>query len=329
MVGEVGERDPHLRAVEDVCVAITDIGGLNRAGVGAGVWLGQGEGAELFAASLGGEKALLLLLVGPLQKSQAVEPDMDAHDHPQKGVDVLQLLAGEGEGDVVEPGASILLRDGETEDAELAHFAQRLRVELAFGVPLLDVRRDLTRGEFAYRVTNLNLLGCQGEVHLADCPLLTLVENPRFGADSAMYRFPAKAASSIAGRAVGYWPLVIGFRLSVRHRPGRTWQTWQTRQTWQTFGSPVEKRIQAWMTIDSMPSSWGRGQPGSPRPRRWPPLGSRSSCWSAASFPGPRTSGAGFSTGSRPKQWRRGSRKRHPWSVQSSSSATCYSPMTR
>ena len=25
-------------------------------------------------------------------------------------------------------------------------------------------------------------------------------------------------------------------------------------------------------------------------------------------FPGPRTSGAGFSTGSRPKQWRRGSR---------------------
>ena len=142
---------------------------------------------------------------------------MDAHDHPQKGVDVLQLLAGEGEGDVVEPGAAILLRDGETEDAELTHLAQHFGVELALGVPLLDVRCDLSRGEFAHGIANLNLVGSQGEVHLADCPLPTLVENPRFGADSAMYRFLAKAASSIAGRvesggerAIGYLLLAFG-----------------------------------------------------------------------------------------------------------------------
>ena len=199
VVGEVGERDPHLGAVEDVGVAVPDIGRLDRPGVGTGIWLGQREGAELFAAGLGHEKALLLLLIGPLQERQAVEPDVDAHDHPQEGVDVLQLLAGEGEGDVVEPGAAILLRDGKAEDAELAHLAQHLGVELALGIPLLDVWRDLARGELAHRVANLNLLGSQGEVHRADCPLPTLVENPRFGADSAMYRFLAKAVSSIAG----------------------------------------------------------------------------------------------------------------------------------
>src|SRR3954451_13451531 len=143
---------------------------------------------------------------------------MDAHDHSQESVDVLQLLAGEGERDVVEPGTAILLRDGKTEDAELAHLAQHFGMKLDFGVPLLDVRRHLARRELAHRVLNLNLLGSQREVHLADCPLPTRVENPRFGADSAMYRFLAKAARSIAGQAVGYRRLTIGFWLSTGGR---------------------------------------------------------------------------------------------------------------
>ena len=53
---------------------------------------------------------------------------MDAHDHPEKGVDVLQLLAGEGQGNVVEPGAAILLRDGKSRMP--ARLAEHFGVEL-------------------------------------------------------------------------------------------------------------------------------------------------------------------------------------------------------
>jgi hypothetical protein len=159
MVGEVGERDPHLGAVEDVGVAVSHIGRLNRTGVASGIWLGQREGAELLTAGLGNQEPLLLLFIGPLQESQAVEPDVDAHHHPQKGVYVLQLLAGERQRDVIETGAAILLRNGKTEDAEIAHLAQHFRVELAFGVPCLDVWCNLARGELAHGIANLNLLG--------------------------------------------------------------------------------------------------------------------------------------------------------------------------
>ena len=61
---------------------------------------------------------------------------MDAHDDAQKGVDVLELFAGQGERDVVEPRAAVSLGNGQSENAELAHLVEHFGVELALGVPL-------------------------------------------------------------------------------------------------------------------------------------------------------------------------------------------------
>jgi hypothetical protein len=48
----------------------------------------------------------------------------------------LDLLAGERLGDEVEPGAAVLLRDHDPEDAELRHPLDQLQVELVVDVVL-------------------------------------------------------------------------------------------------------------------------------------------------------------------------------------------------
>ena len=128
---------------------------------------------------------------------------MDAHDHAQEGVDVLQLLAGEGERDVVEPGAAVLLRNGQTENAELAHLVEHFGVELALGVPLLDVGRDFARGELAHRVANLNLLGSQGEVHLSRLPLAYTCRKPAVRRGFSDVPFPRESSEQYSGVSRG------------------------------------------------------------------------------------------------------------------------------
>ena len=66
VVGNVGQRDPHLGAVEDVVIAIAHDGRLDRTGVGTGVRLGQPKGGDLVAVRLGNEPALLLLFGAPI-----------------------------------------------------------------------------------------------------------------------------------------------------------------------------------------------------------------------------------------------------------------------
>ena len=107
------------------------------------------EGAQLLSPGLWHEEALLLLLGAPLQEREAVQADVDAHGNTQEGVDVFELFAGQRQRDVVEPRAAIFLGYGKAEDAQLTHLVQDFGVKLALGVPFLDVRRDLARGEFA------------------------------------------------------------------------------------------------------------------------------------------------------------------------------------
>jgi hypothetical protein len=146
-------------------IAIADDGRFDGAGVGAGVRLGETEGGELGALGLGNEPAQFLLLGTPLQEGETVETDMYAHDDSQEGIDVFELIAGEGERNVVETETTVLLGDGEAEDTELTHFCEDFRMKLTLGVPLLDIGRDLTLGEFAHHVANLNLLLGETEIH--------------------------------------------------------------------------------------------------------------------------------------------------------------------
>ena len=73
------------------------------------------------SAGLRDKVALLLVLVGPLQEGQGVEPGMDREDDPERGVRPLHLLAQQCEGDVVHPGAAVALRNRQAQQPGGAH----------------------------------------------------------------------------------------------------------------------------------------------------------------------------------------------------------------
>ena len=65
VVGDVGERDPHLLAGDDVAVALLDRHRLDAAHVAAGGRLGQPVGRDLLPLRLRHEVPLLLILGAP------------------------------------------------------------------------------------------------------------------------------------------------------------------------------------------------------------------------------------------------------------------------
>ncbi len=88
-----GQADPHLLAVEDVHIGLAAGGGGDGGDVGASAGLGEGVGSVALPPGLGHEPALLLLLGGPLEQPQVIEPDVDAHHDAQRGIHALQFLA--------------------------------------------------------------------------------------------------------------------------------------------------------------------------------------------------------------------------------------------
>ena len=164
MVGEVGEGDPDLLAVEPVGVAVAAGRGLEVARVGADARLGQAERGELLAACLRDQPALALLLGAPLEEGQRVEADVDALDDAERGVGTFQLLAQDREARVVHPAAAVRLRDRRAEEPELAHLREQLAVDLALLVPIADVRQDLGLGEGPHALLDEPVLVGQGEV---------------------------------------------------------------------------------------------------------------------------------------------------------------------
>ena len=68
---------------------------------------------------------------------------MDGQDHPQVGIDVLELLAGETEADVVHARAAPLLRDADPEQLQLGHLAQEVAIETVLPVEIVDERKDV------------------------------------------------------------------------------------------------------------------------------------------------------------------------------------------
>ncbi len=150
VVGDVGQADPDLGAVEDVRVAVTTGGRGQAGGVGAGTGLGQPERGQLLALRLGREETLLLILRAPLQQGQRVEPDVHAHHHPKGRIGALELLAQDAQADVVQAGPAVLLGDRCAQEAQLAHPAEHLAVHFVLGVPLADMGLYLGGGEVAH-----------------------------------------------------------------------------------------------------------------------------------------------------------------------------------
>ena len=80
----------------------------------------------------------------PLQEGQRVQPDVDRHDHAQRRVDVLQLLAGQRQADVVKTEPAILLRNRQPENPGLAHLVDDVPAVILLGIPLPDMRGRFT-----------------------------------------------------------------------------------------------------------------------------------------------------------------------------------------
>ena len=170
VVGDVGERDPHLLAGQDVAIALLDRDGLNAAHVAAGRRLGQAVGRDLSSLRLRHEIALLLILGAPGQERQAVQPGVHRHDHAQRRVDVLELLADEPEADVVHAGAAVLLRHRASEQPELRHLRKDAAVEPVLAIELADARRDFAGAPFAHRLLEQLLFFGEIEIHVSDVP---------------------------------------------------------------------------------------------------------------------------------------------------------------
>ena len=148
---EVGVRpvaDPGLRAVDDVVIAVEHGLRRDRRHVGSGLRLGQGIGAELFAAEHARQPGRALVVGAEAcqrGRRQRVHGDVDADAHPG-GRDLLEHL----QVDLVRlSAAALLLRERQREQPGLAeqreHVARELRVGLGLGGP----RRELLGRDLA------------------------------------------------------------------------------------------------------------------------------------------------------------------------------------
>src|SRR6266540_2833025 len=149
VVGDVRQADPDLLAVEDVAVAAPSGRRLECAGVRAHPGLGEPERGELFAPRLGHEVALALVLAPPLEEGEGIEADVDALQDAESRVRPLELLAQDGEADVIHAGTAVALGNRGAEEAQLAHPGEDLAVDLAARVPVANVGQDLRLGEGA------------------------------------------------------------------------------------------------------------------------------------------------------------------------------------
>jgi hypothetical protein len=65
------------------------------------------------------------------------------HDHPERRVDVFELLTDDPEADVVHASAAVRLGHGGAEQAHLRHLRQHGRVEPMLPIQLTNARCDL------------------------------------------------------------------------------------------------------------------------------------------------------------------------------------------
>ena len=155
-------RDEHLRAVDDVLVAVALSSRLDARDVGAGVRLGERERAEerLFEQR---RQPLLLLLVGAgeqdRRRPECVGDERDRDPRTAPG----ELLADQDPVEDREAGPAELLRDVDVHQAELVRLRDHVRRVRLMLVVLGGDRADLLLGELVRQRAQVALLVGQGE----------------------------------------------------------------------------------------------------------------------------------------------------------------------
>ena len=198
-LGDVAERDPHLRAADRPAAVGLGRAGAEVGGVGAGVGLGQAEAAEPLARAEPRQPLLLLLLGAPLLDRAGDQRGLDRDDGAGGGVGAADLLDDQPVADVVEAAAAVLFGDRGAEEADLAELARQLAVEAPVAVVVAGAREDLALGELPRRLADQLLLVAQLEVHLT--PSLRCVAKLAQSRPASRRRPPGPPACAGPGRA--------------------------------------------------------------------------------------------------------------------------------
>ncbi|MFN8016807.1 MAG: hypothetical protein U0P45_01655 [Acidimicrobiales bacterium] len=159
--------DERLLAVDHPLVGglVEHGAGAGAAGIAAGFRLGEPEAAEGPAGEQVRQPALLLLLRAEREDRVGAEPDARLQSDRRRLVDAGELLDGDAQGGEVRPRAAVLLREGQAEEAQLAHGQDRVGGERVVSVPRLGVGCDLGFGEVPHHLAELLLLVGEVEVH--------------------------------------------------------------------------------------------------------------------------------------------------------------------
>src|SRR5205085_2693672 len=158
-------RDPLLRARDAPAVAVLARGRAQRAGVRAGLGLGQRERAEGLAAGERGHEAAPLLVGAEAEDRQRDRARVHRDGDADTRVRPRELLEDEDVREEVRARAPVLLRDADAHQAELGELGEELAREAVLAVPLGRVGLDLLLRDLADERLNLALIVRQGEVH--------------------------------------------------------------------------------------------------------------------------------------------------------------------
>ena len=175
-IGDVAAGDPHLRAVDDPVVPVSNRVGSHRAGIGAGVGFGQSKAAEDLAGSHSRQPALLLLLRAERPDGKHAERALHRHEAAGSAVSGLQLGARQAVADRVGAGATVPV-EVHPKQTEGPHLLGELLREEPGLEPFVDVGKNAVANELSNRVANEPLFVGEQAVDLQEIPG---IRRPRF-----------------------------------------------------------------------------------------------------------------------------------------------------
>src|SRR5690606_36861303 len=146
--------DPGLGALEDESVRGRARARFHAARIRAVVRLGQAEATDQLAGRELRQVLALLRLGAEGVYRQHHERALHAHHRAVARIDAFDLARDQAVGDIVEPGAAVLGRNGRAEQAEHPHLAEDLRLHGLVPERLEHARRELALAVLARGVAD-------------------------------------------------------------------------------------------------------------------------------------------------------------------------------
>ena len=150
-VGVMAVGDPHLRAVQDIAVALLVGAQPHRDDIGAGAGLAHRQRADMLARDQLRQVFALLRLAAVAADLVDAEVGVRAVGEADRGRGAADLLHRDAMREIAHAGAAVFLLDRDAVQAERAHLGPQLDRETVGPVDLGGERRDLVLGEIAHR----------------------------------------------------------------------------------------------------------------------------------------------------------------------------------